>query len=168
MKIIASFIFGLLLTAATSAYGQVWREIKPIESTEGDVRRLLGDKVQCEPEVARCVYKLPKGGTVYFNFSVGSCKDIPAGTVRLVQVILGPSYEIFISDLGIDESKLTPGDPGDTMDVRVYESRELGMKIVATKNRQVINLEYFPPAPYGDLLCPPASEVKRKPPADRA
>jgi len=165
MKIIASLIFVLFLASATSAYGQVWREIKPIESTGEDVRRLLGDKVNCW--LGRCEYKLPKGGTVYFEFSLGTCKDKPAGAVTEIMVFPGPAYNLFISDLNIDESKLIPGDPGDQLNIDVYESRELGIKIEAGKDKRVVTLKYFPAAKYDTILCSPASEAKPKPPVVR-
>lgn len=175
MKIIASLIFGLFLTAATSTYGQVWREIKPIESTGDDVRRLLGDKVTCH--LGECKYDLPKGGTVRFGFSLGSCESIPAGTVTTVSVSFGPDHNLRVSDLGFDESKLITvssaaylpesGIKIDVQETLVYESAELGVKVEAGKDKRVIELTYFPAARHAKLFCPPAPEAKPKPPAGR-
>ena len=172
MKIIASLIFGLFLASATSAYGQVWREIKPIESTVDDVKRLLGGKVTCLP--GGCEYKIPKGGTLYIDFSSFTCKEAGPGTywnVPLYTVISLRAHNpnLSVSDLNIDESELTLEPPSDQLnDTYIYERRELGMKVlVETDERTVSLLEYYPAAKYDKILCPSSSKSKTKPPARR-
>ena len=177
MKFIASLIFGLFLAAATSAYGQDWRDVKPVESTHKDVVRLFGEKTRdggpCN--AFSCSYKLPKGGTINFSFPHTTCKDLlpgslanfPPGAVSHILVYPGSAYNLSVSDLNIDLSKFTQRE-SDHGFMYVYESKELGMRITAGKTGQVNALEYFPAARYHKMLtCPSSSEDKPKPPACR-
>jgi hypothetical protein len=177
MKIIASFIFGLFTAAATPAYGQDWRDVKPVETTHKDVVRLFGEKTKDGGPCGAfaCSYELPQGGTIRFSFPLATCDGVPPGSlynfppgaVSHVRVWPGPAYNLSISDLNIDVSNFTRSE-SDHGFLDVYESRELGMRIKAGKTGQVNSLEYFPAARYKKILaCPSASEAEPKPPAAR-
>ncbi|MDT7540401.1 MAG: hypothetical protein QOE33_305 [Acidobacteriota bacterium] len=159
MKYITMLAFGILLVSATSAYAQVWQEIKPIESTCKDVARLLGGK-PCDS--AEIKYELPTVN-IYISIAKTGCDksgwgyNVPAGTVIGVRAFLSLSH-VFISDLHIDESKLKPGDAGDMLDILVWESDELGVKLETSKEKQVITASYYPAAKYNHLFCTPPSK----------
>lgn len=177
MKIIASFIFGLFLAAATFTYGQGWRDIKPVESTHKDVVRLFGEKTMDGGPCGAfgCSYKLPKGGSIHFSFRLPACDDMPPGSlynfppgaVSRVLAYPGPAYNLSISDLNLNASNFTRRESGHGL-IDVYESRELGMRVTAGKTGQVNALEYFPAVRYNKMLaCHSPSEAKPKPPAAR-
>jgi hypothetical protein len=141
---------------AVKGSAQDWQEIKPIGSTCKDVERVLGGEVCGKREVE---YKLPTA-TIYVGFAMSSCEerwlgryDIPPGTVTNLQVFLAPPY-LTLAALNIDESKLTKGDAGDQLDILVYESRELGIKLEASKAKDVITLLKYPATKYDHLRCP--------------
>jgi hypothetical protein len=176
MKIIASLIFGLFLVSANAAYGQAWREIKPLESTCQDVERLLGAKLCGKMQRE---HTLPSGGTISIRFSHTPCQgkwpdryDVPPGTVISVQVFLMDA-PVSIADLRVDESKfklkkiddegVAEGeDIEDISDEDIYESEELGIQFSVSKKREVTSVSYSPPAKYDHLLCSRLTKDSRK------
>jgi hypothetical protein len=169
MKIVASLIFGIFLAATHSASGQNWRDIKPIESSCKDVERTLGGEA-CGR--LRYEYRLPSAGLLNIDFERGVCHyksrpasyNVPFETVIHMRASVYGS-KLFISDLGIDESKLKSGDAGDMLDVEVYESEELGIKMEVTKEKEIITLTYYPPARHDHLRC---SRITKKRPTRSA
>ena len=164
VKLLILTTVGILLFSS-GEHAQEWRAVKPIESTCKDVERLLGIKACGKSEVA---YKLPTGGTVYIGFAKVACEDVwpgrynvSPGTVTSVQAHLG-NAGLFLSDLNLDESKLRKGDAGDMLGVIVYESKELGVKLEVSEERQVISATYFPSTKYDHLRCPPPTQSCKK------
>lgn len=171
MKSVASLTFGLFLASVTSAYGQAWREIKPIESTCKDVERLLGGKACGRGEVE---YRLPNAGVIVV-FSLKRCDGgwpgqygVPAGTVKSLRARFGPEIYPLLADLNIDQSKLKQGDSGDQSDILVYESRELGMDLEVTKSGEILTLVTYPAAEHKGLICSGADRdpLTNPPPAN--
>jgi hypothetical protein len=163
MKYITTLAFGMFLASATSVYAQVWREIKPIESTCKDVGRLLNVKA-CDKD--RVEYRLPNGGMMYVGFERFTCSDkwspakynVPTGTVISVWASLALA-NVSLSDLQLDESKLKQLPPSDLIGEVRYESDELGLILSTFEGKRVADFISYPSTRYDHLLCSP-----KKPP----
>lgn len=164
IRLFMGLISVLVFTSNTSA--QNWRAVQPIESTCKDVERLLGGSA-CDKQ--NIEYRLPDA-TVVFVFATSTCDEkwpyekynVAPGTVTFIRAFLKPPYNLSISDLGVDKSKLHRDNASDELGILEYENRELGYKVeVSEEELHLRGIDYFPPSKYDHLRCfPPAKSRK--------
>ena len=149
--------FSVVMVAAGLSHGKEWHGIIPLQSTRGDVERLLGPPADQNNELMS-VYKLEKEVVVVQYAAGPPCGTdgfriwrVPQGTV--LSITVAPRTQLRFADLQLDMSKYKVTDGGHVPNYTYYTDDRKGEKIEVTQGL-VMSISYFPGEKDKDLKCP--------------
>ncbi len=162
-KIIFLIVFGLAMCGFTFAQSPLAelekiKEIKLLESTQNDARRILADYTL---EVANNSHRNDKFSTenahIEIWYSRGDCSvgheewNVPKLTVT--EIVVSPINSVEFKDLGFDYSKFQREKKFKNLpNEYIYHNKNLGIA-VDVKENEVYEITYFPPKENYSLLC---------------
>ncbi len=162
-RIISLIVFGLAMCGFTFAQSPLAelekiKEIKLLESTRDDVRRILADYTL---EAANNSHRNDKFSTenvhIKIWYSRGDCSveheewNVPKLTV--IEIVVSPINSLEFKDLGFDYSKFQREKKFKNLpNEYIYHNKNLGIA-VDVKENEVYEVTYFPPKENYSLLC---------------